>query len=305
MAKSTLVVKVPVRIVEADPALRRIKYRALRAMAREALFLGNMAIRYAIAFDMEGIPRGSDEKQDAPVPLDTRIYRILAAKRKLLPAATVASLERNYAVKMYRNSNRDAWAGRKSLPTFRSPFLPFRHQGTTIEEIGDGRERRFVIRPSGFATVLRDEVLKEVSHEAPVVADADRGIVFESCFSWKDQGAADIVSRIAAGEYGLGDSQVVLKGRDLFLLLVYKFDRARRTLDPGRVCGVDLGVITPAVCALNDGPQRAFLGDGRDVWAARSMFRAQRRRQQRRQGLISKSVRWERSERETNWIRTY
>ncbi len=91
----------------------------------------------------------------------------------------------------------------------------------------------------------------------------------------------------------------------LMVFLVYKFETAEPVLDPGTVCGVDLGVVIPAVCALNNSPKRAFLGDGGDVWAARTKFRAQRRREQRRKGFYTKGRKWKRSAKEDKWIHTY
>jgi IS605 OrfB family transposase len=307
VASDTLVVRIPLRIVEDDAKIRSLKYRVLREMMREAQYLGNMAIRYAIAFGLEGMPQEIDPKKKKPVPLDTRIYRILAAKRKLLSAGTVASIGRNHAAKMYRTSNRDAWAGRKSLPTFRSAFLPFRHQGASIAEVTLGREKQFSLTVPGFKNILSDDVLKTVAGKVPPpeLPPDKRGIALESCFSWKDQGAVEIVARVVSGEYSFGDSQLQLDDRGLMAFLVYRFDHEKQKLDPARVCGVDLGVVIPAVCALSDGPARQFLGDGGDVHAARSKFRAQRRRRQRRMGMISRSVKWEMSEAEKNWIQTY
>jgi len=100
---------------------------------QEAQFLGNACIRYAIAFNSGLVPQEDDSKKGKPVPVDTRIYRLLTVKRKYLPSGMLATLARNHAAKMFKTANKDAWAGRKSLPTIRNPLLPVRHTGTTIE----------------------------------------------------------------------------------------------------------------------------------------------------------------------------
>lgn len=307
MSAMTKVVKVPVRIADDDEDPRIIKYRALDKVMSEARYLGNMAIRYAIAYSLKEIPAEIDSDTNKPVPLDTKIYRILANERKYLSAATVATLERNYAVKMFRNSNRDAWAGRKSLPTYRSAFVPFRHAGTKINEVNKNGSTQFVIEPSGFGEKwLSDELLSEVKKEGGYnIPKRERKLSLVSNFSWKDSGAIEIVRRIASGEYQLRDSQIQRGAKGLMLYLSYKFAPVREDLDETRVCGVDLGAVVPAVCAVNFGAQRLYIGSGADVWAARSKFRADRRRQQQRAGMYSKTRQWKPSKKEENWIHTY
>ena len=299
----TKVVKVPVRILEDNKDLRLIKYRALDEVMREARYLGNLAIRYAIAYRLEGIPKETDESGKA-IALDTKIYRILTAKRKYLDSGTVATLGRNFAAKMLKNSDRDAWAGRKSLPTYKALFIPFRHTGTKFQEIDIEGTRQFSITPPWGKKWLSDELIV-AAKGSMVVSDEQRPLTLVSTFSWKDKGAADIVRRIISEGYSLSDSQIKRKDRDIMMFLTYKLKVEQPVLDPEKVCGVDLGVVIPAVCAVNSGPQRMSLGNGGDVWAARSKFRAERRRKQGRLGLYSKTRKWDRSEKEDRWIHTY
>jgi replicative DNA helicase len=62
---TTKVVKIPVRVMEDDNELRILKYKALNEMMKEARYLGNMAIRYAIAYRLKGIPKEIDVKKEA------------------------------------------------------------------------------------------------------------------------------------------------------------------------------------------------------------------------------------------------
>ena len=300
-----LVVKVPVRIDESDDALKNLKYRLLREMMHECRFLGNMAIRYTIAFRLPGIPKEIDPATGKPVAMDTKIYRILAEKRKWLSAATVSTMARNYAARLLKNTDRDAWAGRKSLPTYRSSFIIFRSDGTKIVETGSGKDRQFSIEMNGFAHALSDEFLTEQGVTPATVPVEKRGIKLVSVFSWKDQGAASVVSRIVSGEYVLSDSQLKEGDKWLLAFLSYKFTPERKELNPEVVCGVDLGVNISAVCAVNNGPQRMYLGNRSVVESARWKFRERRFREQKRLGLASKSVGWKCSEKEVRWIKTY
>ncbi len=308
MARQTKVVKVPVRVLEDDGNLRKIKYRALDRTMQEARYLGNLALRYAVAFNLEEIPDEIDENGKS-VSHDTRIYRILAKKRRFLDSGNMATLERNFAMKMFRNTTKDAWKGLKSLPTYRSLFVPIRKQGTRIVEVDEDGKIQFDIHPNGFGPRwLSDELIRETGWESDI-PDLDRDqrrLALRSRFSYKDQGALSIVKRILSGKYSLSDSQIQRNRKnDLFVIMTYSFTPEKPELDPAVVCGVDLGVKIPAVCAINTGPQRAYLGDGGDVWAARSKFRAERRRKQRREGLRTKTRNWERSVKEDNWIHTY
>jgi hypothetical protein len=77
-ASMTKVVKVPVLIPDEDKDLRLLKYNALDKVMQEAHFLGNWAIRYAIALTLKGISKELDPAKGKLVTLDTQIYRILA-----------------------------------------------------------------------------------------------------------------------------------------------------------------------------------------------------------------------------------
>jgi transposase len=306
MAKMIKVVKVPVRIIGDNKEITHIKYRALLKIMDEARYLGNMAIRYAIAFSLKDVPCERDE-QGKQLPSDTRIYRILTKERRHLDSGTVATLQRNFASKLFRSLNKDAWAGKKSLPTYTSSFVPFRHQATTIKEIDRNGAKQFIIEPAGFrGKWLSDQLISEVSARAAFTLDNEqRRLGLISTFSWKDRGSLEVMSSIACGEYNLSDSQIRRGTKGLMAYLTYSFEPVKPHLSPNKICGVELGEVVPAVCAVNFGPQRMYIGKGEDVWAAYSKFRSHRRRRQSRQGLYSKSKSYGHWEKEKNWIHTY
>jgi hypothetical protein len=183
-------------------------------------------------------------KKDKQVPLDTRIYRTLKDERKYLDAATYATLTRS-AANVLKKSDKDAWAGRKSLPTYRALFVPFRHQGTKISEIIDNKNIQFVIEPPFGKNWLSDELVKDLKSSYSV-SESQRKLKLVSCFSWKDAGAVEIIKRIVAGEYLFTDSQIKRKDKDLFIFLTYKLKVVQAELDPEKICGVDLGYSIPA-----------------------------------------------------------
>lgn len=307
MSDVVRVVKVPVSIMEDDEKIRRMKYRALDKVMYESQYLGNTAIRMCVALGMKELtPTEIDSETGKEVSLDTRIYRLISPKRKLLNSGSLSSMLRNYAAKLYRTSNKDAWAGRKSIPTIRNPFVYIRHQGTKIVAL-DGKTVQFQITPSGFnGQWIPDTLISEISDLEPsCVLPNQRTLVLKSVFSWKDKGSADIVSRVISGEYKMCDSQITKENGRLFFALSFRKPVIEAQLDPNKVCGVDLGVVIPAVCALAKGKERAYLGNGDDVWAARSRFRSLRRREQSRNGLYDLSNNWNRSESEDRWIQNY
>ena len=283
----------------------------------EAKYLGNLAIRYAIAYNLPDIYKNFDEIQWKSInnrsgaytgyklPLDTRIYKILTKERKYLESGIVATLSRNFAIKLFKNSNKDAWSGKKSLPTYKSLFCPIRNN-IKIEKT----DQQFIIHPAGFAVkwlsdVLIEKICKQLSLEKIIIDKNQKKLSFISCFSWKDGGPKTIIDRIYNGDYKLCDSQFKKSNKGLILYLTYKFESEKILLDSNKICGVDLGYNIPAVCATNFSDQREYIGDGNDVWAARSNFRNQRKREQKRLGLYSKTKQWKQSDKEHNWVQTY
>lgn len=308
MAEQTKTVKVPVRIEETDKNIRNLKYRAVKKIMYEARTLGNMGIRYAIAYSMEGIDLPADpDKKGGKVARSTQIYRQVSPKRKFLPSGALAMLLKQFAEKEYDAARKNTWNGKKSLPTFRSIFFPFRAQGTSIFEIQIKGDCQFKFGPAGFTTKnwLSDELVEACDGNPATVPPESRPLVLTSVFSYKDTGSIEIIKRICDGTYKLCDSQLREGKKGLMLALSFQFTPESVALDKKNVCGVDLGYAIPAVCAKNNGLQRRFLGDSKDISDARAKFRAMRRRSQSRMGLVSKTRNWKPSDKEKNWINTY
>lgn len=83
---------------------------------------------------------------------------------------------------------------------------------------------------------------------------------------WKvDDGSRAILERCASGEYKHGAGSLVYdeKKKKWRLSLVYSFETSNVPLNPDRICGVDLGIVHPFYCAVNDGYTRLDYPRGR------------------------------------------
>lgn len=302
----TKTVKVPVYIDEPDEQLKKIKYRAIERIMEESRFLGNIGIRYSIAYDMLKMPTGEN---GTPGPCSrTAIYRRMGEQRKFLPSSCMGTLgERAY--RLFKASTKWNRPGGSRLPTYSSKFIIFRHTNTHIKPVDVDGEKQFVIIPDGFhRSWLTQELISEVNKNGPQIAlqKGQEKLRFISWFSWKDHGARAIVQRLVDKDYTLADGAIEPdKEKGFVLSLVYKFTPIKPELDPDRVCGVDLGVVIPAYCATNFSSRRLRLGFEREVESARAKFRAQRRREQKRMGLRSNTKKWTPTESEKNWIGSY
>jgi hypothetical protein len=319
----TKTIKVPLVINEDNKEIRDLKYRALSRAMGETRYLANKAIRYLIAYGLKDIPKAlkPDGKEMHP---DTRVYQLLKEERKYLNSVCYAAALRK-ASQVLNTTNRDAWAGKKSLPGFTSLFLAFRAGSAKIEKIESRRgDVQFKVTPGLGERWLTDQLIADLNEDKNKrksknesvcsIEDAQRGMSFISCFSHKDRGALEVIQRIVSGEYLFSDSIIKKiekhdsrdrKTTKFMAFISYKHKIVAEILDIEKVCGVVLGATTPAICMTNLSSQRFIIGDGYDVMAAKAMFRAQRRRKQRRLGHYTKSTKWERSKTEKNWVDTY
>lgn len=302
----TKTVKVPVYIDEPDEQLKKIKYKALERIMEESRFLGNIAIRYSIAYDMLKMPTGKDG-QPGPCPR-TALYQRMGEQRKFLPRGSMGTLgERAY--RLFKTSTKWNRPGGSRLPTYSAKFIIFRQESTNISPTNVEGKKQFVFTPQGFhRDWLTPELIDAVNKDnvSVTVTKAQQKLRLVTWFSGKDHGARAIVQRIVDKDYTLSDGQIEPgEEKGLVLSLVYKFTPAKPALDSERVCGIDLGVVIPVYCATNFGPRRLRLGFEKEVEYARALFRAQRRREQKRIGLRSKTKEWAPTEKEKNWIDNY
>lgn len=301
-------IKCPVTIEDPDKAQRIIKYRALRQIARECRYLGTRALELYIGMvvlpdSRIGLKDGEEKKPD-----NTRCYRVIQGINRFVPANVIANLTGMVAAKAYRNAIKDARAGRKSFPTFTSEFIPVPVQGTVIRP-SESDPDQYEVLPNGFAGKwLSDDLLAEITSkkdQTPLGPIDDPRLTLKTIFQWKHASARAVLDRIVKGQYKACDSKLKFDGRKLWLCLSYKFVKEPVKLDPAVVCGVDLGYVTPYVCALNSSLKRLYSPiKGSDIMAKRTGFANARRRRQKLTGNISRSVKWDPSAHEVQWAHT-
>ena len=87
--------------------------------------------------------------------------------------------------------------------------------------------------------------------------------------------------RIYTGEYGYKGSKISERNNKFFLHLTVEIPCKTRELDENTVVGVDLGIVHPAVCALNNNDyEKEYIGSADDFLRRRTKIQAQRRRTQ-------------------------
>jgi IS605 OrfB family transposase len=95
----------------------------------------------------------------------------------------------------------------------------------------------------------------------------------------RSPGQYAVLERIASGEYKLGFCQIKRNRNKSYILMSYSFEPQKvDDLNKNRIVGVDLGVATPAYCALNDGLQRkSFIVEGKKLLRTKRQIEARRR----------------------------
>lgn len=152
------------------------------------------------------------------------------------------------AKKRFQSSVKQVLRADDRLPFFRNNVLFFKGSRTRIQQDAEGAwVATLPVLPRGDGNKLQKQ---------PQVML--RTLELQKC----SPGYYQILDRIASGEYKLGTSQLVRDKRrgKLYLLMSYSFAITERNrLNPDRVMGIDLGVATPAYCALNDSLKRKNL----------------------------------------------
>ena len=80
----------------------------------------------------------------------------------------------------------------------------------------------------------------------------------------KSKSGVDIVKRCISSEYGHG-SAMLIYNKDAHMWecnLTYKPPEKTNSLNPGRICGIDIGVIFPIYAAINDSHERMYIPGG-------------------------------------------
>lgn len=107
------------------------------------------------------------------------------------------------------------------------------------------------------------------------------GISFRLHFGRDKSNNQTIVKKILNKEYDLSNSSIQVQDRKIFLLLCVGIPKTDKELNNKLSVGVDLGINTPAYCALSEGHARLALGNKEDFLKMRLQMQSRRRRLQR------------------------
>ena len=130
----------------------------------------------------------------------------------------------------------------------------------------------------------------------------------------KSRELRSVFEKIVDGTYDVQGSTIGIDGKSIILNLSIKIPKKKVELLENVVVGVDLGVATPAVCALNTNDYvRLSIGSANDFLRVRTKIQAQRKRLQKDltksnggHGRKKKMAAIERFEQyESNWVRSY
>lgn len=145
--------------------------------------------------------------------------------------------------------------GERSLRVYRNGIIPVRSQTSRIEHSED------------------DHILSWIQK-----------MKFVLLFGRDKSGNKETVNRIIAGEYKMCDSKIIKDRRKKkwFMLLCVDIGEKNNSLLKDVCVGVDLGIAVPAVCAINKGWARAFIGDNNLL----KRFKMQRKHKSRQKNYI-------------------
>lgn len=157
----------------------------------------------------------------------------------------------------FKASAKDVLNGIASIPSYKRDIpIPIRAQQTKVTKEAHNYLIKFPLLSKGFAK------------------DSDLPTSFT--VKVKARGAAKtIIDRLISGEYKLGDSKILRKGKKWFVSLVYKHEVKPVELSKSRVMGVDIGVVNAAVLAYNFSSDRYFF-DGSEIRSFRARTEARR-----------------------------
>lgn len=99
-----------------------------------------------------------------------------------------------------------------------------------------------------------------------------------------------VLDRMISGEYKNGELKIKKdKKKGWCAIFSYSFEKEEFSLDPGTICGIDLGLVYSFVCALNNSSSRLYGTDGGEIEHFRKQIQNRRRKLQK-QGPFSTRV---------------
>ena len=175
-------------------------------------------------------------------------YRMLRKKFPNVPSMITSSLNR-LMYKKYRNDLIEVITGQRALPNFK--------KGTPIP---------FMVKMITQLTKIEGNYYTFIWN----------GIKFKTKLGKDKSNNEYVLDKILANEYKLGDSSIQIDDDKIFLLASVTMPVAINKLSKDKVCGVDLGMATPAYCAINLTRDRMAIGSEEDITNSRVAFKRRR-----------------------------
>lgn len=143
--------------------------------------------------------------------------------------------------KKYRSEKKEYYAGKKSIPSFRSDIPVELHKGSIkIDRVKGKSEIEYIVTISLLSNAFKKEIGSSVG-------------AFRFKIMCKDPITRTILSKICDGEYSHTSSSLKIKNGKTFLHLGYNFQsECNKAFVEGRIMGVDMGIAYPAYMSFND-----------------------------------------------------
>lgn len=137
--------------------------------------------------------------------------------------------------------------------------------------------------PVPFSIKLQGSLLLKKREDETVYIRFPKGLEWDLNFGRDRSNNREIVERVLNGQYDAGNSSIQeAKNGKRFLLLVVKIPKEKKSLNPNRVVGVDLGINIPLYAALNDNEYGGMsIGSREQFLKMRMRMTAQKRELQR------------------------
>lgn len=189
-----------------------------------------------------------DEQAKYGCKLGQHIYALMRQEAPDVQTSNIATSQQILAQKV-KKSSKDLLRGDKSLECFKAnqPIEIHNKSVRIVDEDG-----KIGVGLSLFSTEKRTTL------------GMKNGILWFTV--WKPGNSQKaILERCASGEYrhGTGALKYDRKKRMWALSITYSFEAQQKDLDPEKICGVDLGIVSPVYCATNDGYERLNYPGGR------------------------------------------
>lgn len=220
-------------------------YSYIRKMASDLARIGNSVIRlhFNNQYDIDEISKSrkitkADAKKFVEERLGTSIrnsgYQSLSELIDI--SSNIRTSFNSLIFKTTQNNFFDVVTGKMSIPSFRKTniTIPFQFKA----------DEPFCLDEKGYYYFN----LPSTKHTKETI-----GEIKLSLFFGKDKSNNRIiVERILNNEYEVCDSSIQVKDNDLFLLLTYKQPISKKSLNPDKIMGIDIGINRPVTFYITD-----------------------------------------------------